>query len=74
MDSISAALLMFGIVLLLASWIEMLVVSFKNDYSWGLTTLFVPPISYIYGLWTWEKARASLMMAALGWVLILLSL
>ncbi len=74
MDAISSTMLMFGLVLLLASWINLLVVSFKDDYSWGLATLFLPPLSYLYGCFSWEKARSSLIMAGGGWLLILLSL
>lgn len=74
MDAISSTLLMFGLVLLLISWIQLIIVSFRNDYSWGLTTLFLPPISYIYGLFSWEKSQSSIYLAMLGWVLILISL
>ncbi|SMF01002.1 hypothetical protein SAMN02745866_00090 [Alteromonadaceae bacterium Bs31] len=74
MDAISSTLLMFGIILLLASWINLLFVSFRDDFTWGLTSLFVPPLAYLYGCFSWEKARAPLFMAGGGWLLILLSL
>ena len=74
MDSISAAFLMFGLVLLLASWIQLIIISFNNDYSWGLTSIFLPPISYIYGLFAWHKSKSAMIMAFTGWALILLSL
>ncbi len=70
MDSISATLMTFGIILLLASWIQLLFVSFKDDFSWGLSTLFVPPLAYVYGLCAIEKSAAALFMAVLGWILI----
>ena len=74
MDSISAVYLMFGLILLLASWIQLLFVSFRDDFSWGLTSLFAPPLSYLYAFFCWEKAQSSILMAAGGWLLILFSL
>lgn len=74
MDSLSATLLTFGTVLLLGSWIQLLFISFKDDFSWGLSTLFVPPLAYLYGLFAWEKCTAALMMAILGWILIFFAL
>lgn len=71
MEPISAAFVTFGVVLLLASWIQLLFTSFDDDYTWGLTALFVPPLAYLYGFFSWEKAKASILMAAIGWVLIL---
>lgn len=70
METVSATMMTFGIVLLLASWIQLLFVSFKDDFSWGLSTLFVPPLSYVYGLFTLEKSGAALFMAVLGWILV----
>ncbi|WP_045857873.1 hypothetical protein [Teredinibacter purpureus] len=74
MDSISATFMMFGLTLLLASWIYLLFVSFEDDYAWGLTTLFLPPLAYLYGCFSWQKAQGALLMAAAGWILILVSL
>ncbi len=74
MDPISAAFLMFGLILLLASWIQLIIISFNDDFSWGLTSVFLPPLSYIYGLFAWDKAKSAMVMVFIGWVLILLSL
>jgi len=74
MDAISSVCLMFGIILLVASWVNLLIVSFRTDYSWGLTTLFLPPLSYLYSCFSWQKAQSAVLLAAGGWLLILLSL
>ena len=74
MDSVSATLMTFGVVLLLASWVQLMFVSFKDDFSWGLSTLFEPPLSYLYAFCAWEKAQAAIMMSVLGWILVVLSL
>lgn len=74
MDPVSAAFLMFGLVLLLASWIQLIIISFNNDYSWGMTSIFLPPISYIYGFFAWDKSKSAMIMAFGGWILVLLSL
>ena len=52
----------------------MLVTSFKEDYTWGLATLFLPPFSYFYGLFELEKAKPALILAAIGGVLVFFGL
>ncbi len=74
MDPLSASLITFGVILLLSSWVYMLFLSFKEDYTWGLTTLFLPPLAYFYGLFALDKAGSAVAMAAIGWVLIFLGL
>ncbi len=74
MESVSATLMTFGIILLLASWVQLLFVSFKDDFSWGLSTLFVPPLAYIYGLFALEKAGAAIFLSFIGCLLILFAL
>ena len=73
MDPLSASLLTFGVILLFASWVILLINSFKQDYSWGLATLFLPPLSYLYAAFTWQKSKDSLIIAGIGLVLIFLS-
>ena len=74
MEPLSASLMTFGVLLLIISWIYLLIQSFKEDFTWGMTTLFAPPLSYIYGLFSLEKAGASLFLAALGLLLIFMGL
>ena len=69
-----AALMVFGVILLAASWILLLFTAFKEDYSWGLASLFVPPVAYLYGLFAWDKAKDALLFAALGLILLVLGL
>jgi hypothetical protein len=64
----------FGLAALLASWVLLLIVSWKEDYAWGLCTLLLPPVAYFYALFRLDKAGQSLLVAALGWILIWLSL
>ncbi|UTA48540.1 hypothetical protein L1F30_03095 [Simiduia sp. 21SJ11W-1] len=66
MDPVSSALFVFGLILLGVSWLLMLQVSFSDDYVWGLSTLFVPPLAYLYGCFAWSKAKESLYFAAGG--------
>jgi len=74
MDPFSASFATFGVILLFSSWVMLLIQSFKEDYGWGLTTLFLPPLSYIYSLFSWKKCAGPLAFAGIGWLLILLSL
>ncbi len=74
MDPLSASFMTFGVLLLVISWINLLILSFKSDYAWGLSTLFLPPISYLYSLFALEKAGSSVFLAGIGLVLIFLGL
>ena len=73
MDATSATMMTFGLAALLASWVLLLIVSRKEDYAWGLCTLLLPPFAYLYALFRLDKAGQSLLLAALGWILIWLS-
>ncbi len=70
MDASSAALLTFGVATLAVSWILLMITSWREDYSWGLCTLFLPPLSYLYSLARLDKAGDAIVVAVLGWVLI----
>lgn len=74
MDAGSATFLTFGAATLLTSWVLLLIASWKEDYSWGLCTLFLPPLSYLYGLARLDKAGDAILVAVLGWVFIFLAL
>lgn len=74
MDPLSSVMFVFGLVLLAVSWVLLLQVSFQADYAWGLTTLFVPPLSYLYCFFAWDKAREAIYFAAGGCLLLILSL
>lgn len=70
MDSGSAVLLTFGLATLFVSWILLLIVAWKEDYAWGLFTLLLPPLAYLYGLFRLDKAGQSLLVAAAGLIMI----
>ena len=70
MDATSATMITFGSAALLASWVLLLIVSWKEDYSWGLCALLLPPFAYLYGLFRLDKAGQSLLLALIGWLLI----
>lgn len=74
MEATSAYLLTLGAATLVLSWVLLLIVSWKEDYAWGLCSLFLPPLSYLYALARLDKAGESLLLAVVGWVLIWLSL
>lgn len=70
MDATSATLITFGAAALLTSWVLLLIVSWQEDYAWGLCTLLLPPLSYLYALGRLDKAGQSLLVAVIGWFLI----
>ena len=74
MDATTATMLTFGVVGLAASWVLLLIVSWQEDYAWGLCTLFLPPLSYLYGLARLDKTSDVMWLALGSWVLIFLAL
>ena len=73
MDATTATLMTFGIAALLTSWIVMIIVAWQEDYAWGLCSVLLPPLAYLYGLFRLDKAGQSLMLAVVGLVLLFLA-
>jgi hypothetical protein len=73
MEATAATLMTFGIAALLASWILLMIVSWKEDYAWGLFTLLLPPLSYGYALFRLDKAGQAVLLAAIGCLLLWLA-
>lgn len=74
MEPMSATLLTFGLAILLSSWIMLIIASFREDFTWGLSAVFVPPFAYFYGLFKLDQAKDALIFAGLGWILIFFAL
>lgn len=70
MEPSSATLMTFGLATLLVSWILLLIAAWQEDYAWGLFAVLMPPVAYIYGLFRLDKAGQSLLVAAVGWLLL----
>ncbi len=73
MEATSASLLTFGLATLLASWVLLLIQSWKEDYAWGLCTLILPPFAYLYALFRLDKAGQAVLLAFIGLILIWLA-
>ena len=50
LEATNAALMTFGLAALLTSWVLLIIVAWKEDYAWGLCTVLLPPLSYLYAL------------------------
>ncbi len=74
MEPYAALFMTVGVALLLISWLLLLIASANEDFSWGLCSLLLPPLSYLYAFARLDKTRDSLMLAIIGWLLIWLSL
>ncbi|MEP5568829.1 MAG: hypothetical protein ABJN62_13395 [Halioglobus sp.] len=74
MDAGSATFLTYGAATLLTSWVILLVTSWKEDYAWGLCTVFLPPLSYLYALSRLDKAGEAVLVAVVGWIFIFLAI
>lgn len=74
MEPISATLMTFGIILLAISWIYLMFIAFEADFGWGICTVFIPVLSYLYACFAWKKTQGSLWLAIGGWAAILLAL
>jgi len=73
MEAASATMMTFGVAMLALSWIALIVAAWQEDYAWGLCTLFIPPLSYLYGIARLDKAGEAILLAIVGWALILLA-
>ena len=74
MEPTAAIFVTFGVILILAGWVQLLITSFKEDYNWGLMTVFLPPLSYLYSLFSWDKAGGAMVLTIIGWLLVLFGL
>jgi hypothetical protein len=63
----------FGLATLLVSWILLLIAAWQDDYAWGICAVLLPPIAYIYAFFRLEKAGQSLLVAAIGWIMLLMA-
>ena len=70
MDPLASLLITLGAFAIVASWVLLLIRASNEDFAWGLCTLLLPPLSYLYGLFRLDVAREPLFLAVLGWFLI----
>jgi hypothetical protein len=73
MEATSALMMTLGVTALLASWVLLLIQSWREDFSWGLCSLLLPPLSYVYGIFRLDKAGEALALAVIGWLLVFLA-
>jgi len=73
MEAAAATMYTYGAALLLMSWVMLIITAWREDYAWGLCSLFLPPLAYLYAFARLDKAGEALVVAALGWVLIFIA-
>ncbi|ARN74538.1 hypothetical protein [Oceanicoccus sagamiensis] len=71
MESMPALFITFGAAALLTSWVTLFITSSKEDFTWGLCTVLLPPLSYCYALFRLDLAKESIALAILGVALVL---
>ena len=74
MEASSSFLMTLGAACLLVSWVLLMITSWRAEFTWGMVSLLLPPVSYCYALFRLDQAGSSVAFAALGWLLILLVL
>ena len=74
MEAYSAYLILLGVSSLLVSWGLLLITAWKEDYAWGMFSLLLPPVGYGYALFRLDAAKETLLLAAIGWLLVILGL
>ena len=74
MEAYNAYLMFLGVSCLLVSWALLLIPAWKEDYAWGMFSLLLPPIGYGYAFFRLNEAKETLILAGLGWLLIILGL
>jgi len=70
MEPTSAVLMTFGLATLLVSWILLLIAAWSDDYAWGIFAVLLPPIAYLWAFFRLEKGGQSLLVAAVGWIML----
>ena len=74
MEAYSAYLMFLGVSCLLVSWCLLLITAWKEDYAWGMFSLLLPPIGYGYALFRLDSTKETLLLAVIGWLLVILGL
>jgi hypothetical protein len=74
MDATSAVLLTFGLALLLVSWVLLIIAAWEEDYAWGIFSVLLPPLAYLYGMFRLSRAGQSLLVALVGWLFLYFAL
>lgn len=75
MDPISTIMLTFGVILLVIGWIQLIITSFDEDFTWGLATVFVPPLSYLYSaVAAFDKTKGTMALTGIGLALVIFAL
>ncbi|MAJ52895.1 MAG: hypothetical protein L7U64_03295 [Luminiphilus sp.] len=74
MEASSAYLMFLGVSCLLLSWALLLITAWKEDYAWGMFSLLLPPVGYGYALFRFAEAKETLLLASVGWLLVILGL
>ena len=74
MEAYSAYLVFLGVSSLLVSWGLLLITAWKEDYAWGMFSLLLPPVGYGYAFFRLDSAKETLILAAIGWLLVILGL
>ena len=74
MEAYNAYLMFLGVSCLIVSWALLLITSWKEDYAWGMFSLLFPPIGYGYAFFRLSEAKETLILAGVGWLLIILGL
>lgn len=70
MEASSAFLITLGSASLLVSWVLLLIVSWKEEYAWGMCSLLLPPVGFGYAFFRLDKARAVIAFAAAGSIMV----
>ena len=74
MEPLSATILTFAALVLLASWVLLIIAASDDDFTWGLCSVFLPPLAYFYALFRWEQGGDAVKLAFLGVILLWLGL
>ncbi|WP_019531021.1 hypothetical protein [Dasania marina] len=61
-----------GSAVLVLSWFSLVVSSAKEDFTWGLCSFFLPPLSYLYSLCRLDVAKDAVILALIGLALLAL--
>lgn len=65
------ALLIIGLLLVVAGGVMLLVEMFRTSVWWGLLCLLIPPLQFVFVIVHWQQAWRPLLVQTLGFLLVL---
>ena len=71
MEIFLSGVLIIGVLCILIGWILLVVEAFHTSVLWGLGTLFIKPVTLIYAIVHWDRAKSAAVIFFTGYGIVL---